>query len=148
MPFKLFRAGLLLAAVVAFAPGASAQVESSPTTEESRSLPVKPAPAALGPRRNPPVFGVGVAATVVGGVAVPAGGVLIVAHVARGVGQGFDCAAQLGRQCHSSSDAMGIAGAVLLVSGIVLLAAGVPMIVVGGKRLPKDAAFEPFVVRF
>ena len=43
---------------------------------------------------------------------------------------------------------MGAAGAVLLVSGVVLLAAGIPMIVVGGKRMPKDAAFQPFVLRF
>ena len=94
------------------------------------------------------LFGVGVTATVVGGVAVPLGGVLLVANFVRGVGEGFECAGQLGQKCHSSSDAMGTVRGVLILSGVVLLAAGIPMIVLGGKRQPKDAAFQPLIVRF
>jgi hypothetical protein len=138
---------LVLLGVAAFAPSASAQVETSPLTEESRPAVAAPETPAR-PQRDPTLYGVGVTSTVVGGVALHVGGALLLFTWARGVGEGFHCAAQLGRPCPSSSDALGTVGAAMLLSGVVLLATGIPMMVIGGRRLPREAALEPLTIRF
>jgi hypothetical protein len=152
MSLERLMGALVVGAFVAFAPAASAQVESSPMTEESRPAPPQgvpaPPPPPVAPRKDPALFGVGVTATAVGGLALPIGGMLLIADVGSSVGSGLECAGQVGQPCRSSSDALGTVGAVLLVSGVILLVAGIPMIIVGGKRVARDAALEPFIVRF
>lgn len=148
MAMKYLRAACVSAAISAFGSTASAQVEPTTVIEESQW--VTPNQAPLLPRRDPSMYGVGVGATITGGVAVPVGGILVLVNLMQRVGDGFECAGRLGQSsCPRSSDTMGTVGAVMVVSGLVLLAVGIPMIVVGGKRVPKDmTAFDPLTVRF
>jgi len=142
MTSKLLVGALLGGAIVASAPIASAQVEASTVTEESRPPTPEPAAPTLGPRSDPTVFGLGLASTFVGGVAVPVGALVAISGAMESLG----CIGR-GEPC-TSSDTTGTVGAVLVGSGIILLAVGIPMIVIGGKRLPREAALDPFVVRF
>ncbi len=82
----LVTVGLFSATIVSLAPPATAQVEPSTVTEESRTAPpdapAPPAPPAedLPPRQNPTMFGLGVASTSVGGVAFASGAGLLFIH--------------------------------------------------------------------
>lgn len=150
MTMRYLGAACLSAAIVAVASTASAQVEPTTVIEESQWVTPKNAPPPLLPRRDPTMYGLGLGATITGGIAVPVGGILVLANLMQRVGDGFECAGRLGQSCpERSSDTMGTVGAVMVVSGIVLLAVGIPMLVVGGKRVPKDmTAFDPMTVRF
>jgi hypothetical protein len=147
---KLVSAGLLLTAIAGFAPDASAQVEASTVTDESRPAPSAaappPAPAAPlsppeAPRAHPTMFALGVTATTAGGLAIASGaGIVFMSALDRA-----SCAAPA--RC-GSTDLPGTVGAVLVLSGVVLLATGIPMIVVGGKRARREVAFDPVLLRF
>ncbi|MDB4936832.1 MAG: hypothetical protein JWP87_3804 [Labilithrix sp.] len=144
MRHDLFTAALVSSVFLAFAPSSQAQVETSAMTDESRPVGPKPEPSSVGPRAKPTMFGVGVASTLAGAVAMPVGGLLVLTSIFSNVDNSLNCAGP----CHSSSDTTGTIGAVVMVSGVILLAAGIPMIVLGGKRLPKETAYEPLTFRF
>lgn len=147
----LVTVGLFSAAIVSLAPSASAQVEPTTVTDESRSAPpdapapAPPAPPAedLPPRQDPTMFGLGVAFTSVGGVAFASGAGLLFVHALSAA----ECIPAFDqRPC--ASDVTGTVGAVLIAAGVALLVAGVPMIVVGGKRTRRETAFDPVLIRF
>ncbi len=115
-------------------------------TDESRSsesAPPAPPDPPRPPRSDPTLFAVGVTATVTGGIAIPVGGVLILADALNGVASLGTCI----DYCSSSSP-RGTIGTAMVLSGLVLLAVGIPMIVVGGKRVSESTASNPLVVRF
>ena len=147
MVSRVLPGALVFAVVVAIAPSASAQVETSAVTEESRSTPPAQEAPPPPPRRNPALYGAGLGTTIAGSVAVPVGFTVMMVGVADSLGQ-IGC---IGDGCsHTSSggDRTATIGLSVLVGGFVMLAVGIPMLVVGSKRATRGVAESPFVVRF
>jgi hypothetical protein len=84
---------------------------------------------ARGPRRDATLFGVGIAATAVGGVAVPTGLLLTLLGAS-------DRPTIFWFSPTQKDEGLIAAGVITTLAGAVLLAVGIPMIVHNGKRLP------------
>jgi hypothetical protein len=145
MVAKLITSALVFHALVAFAPSAHAQVETSAVTDESRSTPPAHEDPPLPPRRDPVLYGAGLGTTIVGSVAVPVGLMVIVAGFAESVGQAACFDASCRQASHDGTTTIGLS---VLTGGLVMLAVGIPMLVVGSKREARTTAGSPFVVRF
>lgn len=81
-----------------------------------------------GPRRDPALFGAGIATTVVGGLAMAGGMLLVLYGTNDGPGIFF--------WPSEKNPELVTPGAITAVVGAVLVAVGIPMMVHNGKRLP------------